>query len=135
MNRHTIMGNLGADPESKVTDSGMVITTFRVATNDKWKDKDTKELKQRTEWHRVVTFGKLAETCRDYLSKGREIMAEVPSQTTSWTDKDNIKRYSTEIKALTVKFIGARPSNAGAKDDTEVPTGVYENDPELQLSK
>ena len=113
VNKVTIMGNLGQDPELKNTNSGQAVATMSVATNEKWKDKSGQD-QERTEWHRVQVWGKTAENCAKYLKKGSKIYAEGKLQTRSWDDKDGVKRYTTEIVAQSVQFLGA-PSGGGAR--------------------
>ena len=108
LNKAIIVGNLGQDPEKKVSDNGTVITTFSVATTEKWKDKNSGETTEQTEWHRVVTFRRLAEICADYLRKGSKVYIEGKLQTRSW-DKDGMKIYSTEIVAQEMKMLDSKP--------------------------
>lgn len=103
MNKAIICGNLGRDPESRQTKSGTAVTNLRVATTHRVKRNDTWE--DQTEWHRVVTFGKTAENCAKFLEKGRKVLIEGRIQTSSY-EKDGEKRYSTEIVADTVQFLG-----------------------------
>lgn len=104
VNKVILVGRLGADPEVRYTPDGLMVTNFRLATDEQWKDKSG-EKAQRTEWHRIVTFGKLAEICGNYLAKGRLVYIEGRIQTRSWDDKDGIKRYSTEIIALNMQML------------------------------
>lgn len=104
LNRVDIIGRLGADPEAKTIASGTAVTRLSVATSDVWTDKDGQK-QERTEWHRVVIWGKLAETCAKYLQKGRLVFVSGQIQTRSWEDQDGVKRYSTEIVAKEVKFL------------------------------
>ncbi len=104
VNKVILVGRLGADPEVRYTQDGAMVTNFRLATDEQWKDK-TGERVQRTEWHRIVTFGKLAEICGNYLSKGRLVYIEGRIQTRSWDDKDGNKRYATEIIALNMQML------------------------------
>jgi len=107
VNKAILIGNLGADPEARYTQSGAAVTNFRIATSEKWTGKDGQP-QERTEWHRIVTFGRLAETCRDYLSKGRQVYVEGRIQTRQWEVRDGNKRWTTEIVAQTVRFLGSR---------------------------
>ena len=107
VNKAILIGNLGADPEARYTQGGAAVTNFRIATSEKWTGKDGQP-QERTEWHRIVTFGRLAETCRDYLSKGRQVYVEGRIQTRQWEDRDGNKRWTTEIVAQTVRFLGSR---------------------------
>ncbi|MBI3753195.1 MAG: single-stranded DNA-binding protein [Deltaproteobacteria bacterium] len=125
LNKVMLIGNLGADPEIKYTPSGTAIANFRIATSERWKDKDGK-VQERTEWHRIVTFGKLAETCGEYLAKGKQVYIEGRIQTRSWDDKDGNKKYMTEIVAGTMQMLG-RADTGGATgpaapgDSTVIP--------------
>ncbi len=116
VNKVILIGNLGADPEMKQTPSGMQIAQLRIATTDVWTDKNTGQKQERTEWHRVVVYDKLASICERYLSKGRQVYIEGSLQTRSWEDKQTgQKRYMTEIKAREMKMLGGRPEGvAGA---------------------
>lgn len=104
-NRVTILGNLAAKPELRQTKSGTAVTTIRVATNEVSTDADGARV-EKTEWHSVVVFGKTAESCEKYLDKGRTVLVEGKLQTREWEDKDGNKRYSTEILASSVQFVG-----------------------------
>ena len=105
INKVILVGNLGADPEARYTQSGSPVTNFRIATSERWTGRDGQP-QERTEWHRIVTFGKLAEHCRDYLSKGRQVYVEGRIQTREWQDRDGNRRWTTEIVAQTVQFLG-----------------------------
>jgi single-strand DNA-binding protein len=113
INKVIIVGNLGADPEIRYTPSGAAIAKFRVATSEDWKDKTTGEKKERTEWHRITVFGKLGEICGEYLSKGRQVYVEGRLQTSSYEDKEGVKRYSTDIIASDVQFLGSKEGGGG----------------------
>jgi single-strand DNA-binding protein len=112
VNKCILVGRLGSDPEARYSQSGKAVTNFGLATNEYWTDKSTGEKKERTEWHRIVTFGKLAEICRDNLAKSRQVYVEGRLQTRSWNDNDGVKRYTTEIVAQTVRFLGSKPQSA-----------------------
>jgi len=107
INKAIIVGRVGKDPEIKYFQDGTAVTNFTVATSEEWKDKTTGEKKDRTEWHRIVTYKGLAETCAKYLSKGKQIYLEGRIQTRSW-EKDGINRYTTEIIADKVQFLGSK---------------------------
>jgi single-strand DNA-binding protein len=111
VNKVILVGNLGADPEVRYTPSGTKVTSFRIATTGNRKDKDGNWQKQ-TEWHPIVTFGKLADVCGEYLAKGKQVYVEGRLQTSSWEDKDGQKRFKTEIIASDMKMLG---SKGGAK--------------------
>ncbi|MFC1812353.1 single-stranded DNA-binding protein [Thermodesulfobacteriota bacterium] len=107
MNKAILIGNLGRDPEISYTPSGMAVAKFSIATSEKWKDKNTGEMQEHTEWHRITTFGRLAEICEKYLYKGKQVCIEGRIKTSSW-EKDGITRYTTGIIASTMKMLGAR---------------------------
>ncbi|MBW1685814.1 MAG: single-stranded DNA-binding protein [Deltaproteobacteria bacterium] len=111
VNRVTLIGNLGRDPELRYTQSGQAVTNFSIATNEKWKDKDG-QLQERTEWHRINVWGKSAENCAQYLAKGRSVYIEGRIQTREWEDKEGNKRQTTEIVAQFVQFLGGRGEGA-----------------------
>ena len=108
INKVIIVGNLGRDPEVSYVPSGAAVAKFSVATSEEWKDKNTGEKKERTEWHRITAWGKLGEICGEYLSKGRQVYVEGRLQTRSYDDKEGVKRYSTEIVASDMKMLESR---------------------------
>ncbi|MBT4792090.1 MAG: single-stranded DNA-binding protein [Halobacteriovoraceae bacterium] len=110
VNKVILLGRLGQDPELKYTPSGAAVCNFSLATTESWNDKSSGQKQERTEWHRVVVWGKLAELCNQYLAKGRQAFVEGRLQTRSWDDKSGQKRYTTEINATTVQFIGGQAS-------------------------
>ena len=120
INKVILIGNLGRDPEVRYTPDGTAVANFSIATSDEWTDKATNEKKERTEWHRIVAFGRLGEICGEYLSKGRQVYIEGKLQTRSW-EKDGVTRYTTEIVAFTVQFLGSKDSA-----DTYRPPGPAE---------
>ena len=105
LNKAMIIGRLGQDPEVRTTQGGTRVATLSIATSEKWKDKNGQK-QERTEWHRVVAWGRTAEIARDYLKKGSQVYIEGPIQTREWEDKDGQKRYTTEIKALQLTMLG-----------------------------
>jgi len=107
VNKVMLIGRLGGDPEVKYTPDGLMITNFTLATDEQRKDKNGERI-QKTEWHRIVTFGKLAEICGNYLSKGRLVFIEGRIQTRAWEDKEGIKRYTTEIIAGNMQMLEAK---------------------------
>ena len=117
VNKVILIGNLGKDPELKYTPSGSAVATFSLATTERWADKSGQR-QDRTEWHNIVAWGKLAELCNQYLKKGRSAYIEGRISTRSWDDKDGNKKYKTEIVALTVQFLGG-PGNAGSVSGSE----------------
>ena len=106
VNKVILIGNLGRDPELRYTKNGQAVANFSLATNERWKDKDGQS-QERTEWHRIVTWGKTAELCAQYLAKGRTTYLEGRLQTREYEDKDGIKRYTTEVVAQNVTFLGS----------------------------
>jgi single-strand DNA-binding protein len=112
VNKVILIGNLGADPELRQTQSGMAVANLRLATTDNRKDRDGNR-QERTEWHRIVAFGRTAELCGQYLSKGRQVYIEGRLQTRSWDDRDGNKRYSTEIVADNVTFLSGGDRSGG----------------------
>ncbi len=106
INKVILVGRLGANPELRYTPGGQGVANFNMATSEQWTDKTGKK-QERTEWHRIVVWGKLAELCSQYLAKGRQAYVEGRLQTRSWDDKEGIKRYTTEVVAQTVQFLGA----------------------------
>lgn len=111
VNKVIILGRLGKDPELKYTPTGMAVCNLTLATSESWADKSGQK-QERTEWHRVVVWGKLAELCNQYLTKGRQAFIEGALQTRSWDDKNGQKQYMTEIVAKTVQFIGGASTGA-----------------------
>jgi single-strand DNA-binding protein len=105
VNKAILVGNLGSDPEMRYTPSGQGVCEFRVATNESWNDKNGQR-QERTEWHRIVVWGKRAEVCSKYLAKGRSVYVEGRIQTRTYDDKEGNKRYITEIVAQDVQFLG-----------------------------
>lgn len=106
VNKVIIIGRLGQEPEMRNTQGGQSVCNFSVATTESWKDKATGQKQEKTEWHKIVTWGKTAELCNQYLSKGKQLYLEGKLQTRSWEDKEGQKKYSTEIVASSVQFIG-----------------------------
>jgi single-strand DNA-binding protein len=113
INKVILVGNLGADPETRYTPSGTAITNLRIATTESWKDRQTGEQVEKTEWHRVVMFDRLAEISAEYLKKGSQVYIEGQLQTRKWQAQDGSDRYSTEIRARDMQMLGGRPG-AGA---------------------
>lgn len=117
VNKVIIVGRLGADPEVKTVGNGNTVARLSVATSENWTDRDGQR-QERTEWHRVVVWGKMAETCGKYLSKGRQVYVEGRLQTRPWEDQQGQKRYTTEIVASQVQFLGGGGSfKEDAQDD------------------
>lgn len=136
VNKVILVGHLGADPEMKFTQGGQPVCSFRLATNEVWTDKSGQRQEQ-TEWHSIVVWGKTAELCNQYLSKGRQAYLEGKIKTRQWQDKEGQTRYTTEIVADVVRFLGggadgpstpktgakpaAAPSNQGSFSDDDIP--------------
>lgn len=112
VNKVILVGNLGADPETRYAPSGDAICNLRIATTDTWKDKATGDKKEATEWHRVVFFGKLAEIAGQYLKKGSPVYIEGKLQTRKWQDKEGRDQYTTEIRADQMKMLGGKPEQS-----------------------
>ncbi|MBC8554715.1 MAG: single-stranded DNA-binding protein [Candidatus Brocadiales bacterium] len=110
LNKAMLIGRLGHKPEVKYTETGKAVCNFSVATSENWKDKNG-EKKENTEWHNIVVWGKLAETCGQYLDKGRQVFIEGKMQTRSWEDEHAQKRHSTEVNADSVQFLGGMALN------------------------
>ena len=131
VNKALLIGRLGADPEVRYTPDGTMVVNFRLATDLQWKDKSGEKI-QRTEWHRIVAYGKLAEICSNYLSKGKLIFIEGRIQTRSWEDKDGVKRSTTEIVASNMQMLdskGQTRSQEAAVDDQTLASAGSESAP------
>jgi len=107
VNKVILIGNLGKDPELRYTPGGQAVGSFSLATSEKWRDKDGNP-QDKTEWHNIVVWGRQAEIAKEYLAKGRQVYIEGRIQTRSWEDKDGNKRYTTEIVAQRLQFLGSR---------------------------
>jgi single-strand DNA-binding protein len=147
INKVILVGNLGQDPEIRYTADGRPIANFSIATSESWKDKNSGEKREKTEWHRVVVFGKLAEICGEYLSKGRQVYIEGKLQTRKWQGQDGQDRYTTEIVIDsfngTMQMLGTREGGGGGprpaaggggggshQQDQGYPQQPYQNDKE-----
>jgi single-strand DNA-binding protein len=117
INKVIIVGNLGQDPETRYMPSGSAVTNFTVATNESWKDKQTGEQKDRTEWHRVAMFNRLAEIAAEYLRKGSQVYIEGKLRTRKWQGQDGNDRYTTEIIADEMQMLGGRGGAGGGGGD------------------
>jgi single-strand DNA-binding protein len=113
VNKVILVGNVGRDPELRYTQGGQPVASFSIATNERFKDKDG-NWKDRTEWHRIVAWARLAEICGEYLRKGSQVYVEGRIQTRDWEDKEGNKRQTTEIVALSMQMLGRRGGDAGA---------------------
>lgn len=121
LNKCIFIGNLGREPESRTFQDGSAVSNFSIACTDTWKDKQTGEKKEMTEWVRISTFGKLAEICNQYLKKGQQVYIEGSLRARKWTDKDGQARYTTEIRADVMKMLGSKASSQSAPDDGYTP--------------
>jgi single-strand DNA-binding protein len=126
VNKVIIVGNLGRDPEMRTFPSGDRVANVTIATTDRWKDKTSGEMKEATEWHRVVFNGRLAEIAGEYLRKGSQVYVEGSLRTRKWTDKDGVEKFTTEIRADEMKMLGKREGmgSPGGEDD-----GGYDSAP------
>jgi single-strand DNA-binding protein len=113
INKVILVGNLGADPETRYLPSGKPVTNIRIATSDSWKDKQTGDQQERTEWHAIVLFDKLAEISAEYLRKGSQVYIEGALRTRKWQDKEGKDRYTTEIVARDMQMLGGRGGGGG----------------------
>ena len=137
VNKVILVGNLGRDPELRYTQNGQAVANFSLATTDRWNSREGQR-EERTEWHRIVAWGKTAELCAQYLGKGRSVYIEGRIQSREWEDKEGQKRNTTEIVAQTVQFLGGRGGSAGGGSDfgdpppsndqgtSSAPQGKYE---------
>jgi single-strand DNA-binding protein len=134
VNKVILLGNLGRDPEVRFTQGGTPVANFTMATTDRWSD-PSGEKKEKTEWHRVVVWGKQAEIAGEYLRKGRPVFIEGSLQTREWTDREGNKRYTTEVRAQRLQLLGRPDDRAGAaaggppaEEAPEAPGGYAEDD-------
>ena len=125
VNKVILLGHLGADPEVRYTQSGTAVANLRLATNESYVDKTTGERTERTDWHRVVAWGKLAEIVGQYLSKGRQIYVEGQLQTRQWQDKEGNTRYTTEVRAGDLVMLGGRGGAPGEEGSAPSEEGQY----------
>ena len=133
VNKVILLGNLGRDPEVRFTQGGTPVANFTMATTDRWND-PSGEKKEKTEWHRIVVWGKQAEIAGEYLKKGRPVFVEGSLQTREWTDRDGNKRYTTEVRAQRLQLLG-RPDDRGGSgggaapaEDAGEPAGSFAED-------
>ena len=128
INKVILIGNLGRDPEVRYTADGTAVASFSIATSENWTDKGSGEKKERTEWHRIVAWRRLGEICGEYLSKGKSVYVEGKLQTRSW-EKDGVTRYTTEIVASTVQFLGSRDGGDGNRSYSNPPPPSAQDSP------
>lgn len=126
VNKVILIGRLGADPEIRYTPSGAPVATFRIATSEAWTNKDGQK-EERTEWHRVVAWRKLAEISSEYLSKGKQVYIEGKLQTRSWEDREGRKRWTTEIVAINMQMLGS-PTDQEKIPQEDIPAGISEGE-------
>ena len=131
VNKVILVGNLGADPELRYTNTGTAVANFRIATNDTWTDKNG-EKQERTEWHAIVAWGKLGEICGKYLKKGRPVYVEGRLQTRQWEDQQGNKRFTTEVVAQTMQMLGRPGEGAGESGGANEPGGEAAWEPRPQ---
>jgi single-strand DNA-binding protein len=124
INKVILVGNLGQDPQSRAMPSGKAVVNLRIATTDQWRDKQTGENKENTEWHTVVMFDRLAEIAAEYLRKGSQVYIEGKLRTRKWQDKEGNDRYSTEVVANDMQMLGGRGGGGGGGGG-----GSYEREP------
>jgi single-strand DNA-binding protein len=118
LNKVQLIGHLGADPESRFTTSGSAVANLTIATNESWRSAEG-DTKEKTEWHRVVIFGKMAETAAEYMKKGQLVYIEGRLQTRSWEDKDNIKRYTTEVLCDSFTMLGRKTQDGSSASSSK----------------
>ena len=121
INKVIVVGNLGADPDARYMPNGNAVTNISVATSESWKDKETGDRQERTEWHRVVFFGRLAEIASEYLKKGSQVYVEGRLKTRKWEDKEGNDRWTTEIVANEMQMLGERISSSSYTDSFSAP--------------
>ena len=132
VNKVILIGHLGADPEISTTQGGTALAKFRIATTDTWKDRSTGERQERTEWHSIVAWDKLAQICGEYLHKGKMVYVEGSLQTRSWDDANGQKRYKTEIKANNILMLSPRTDGAAREYPHAVaPAGTPDEDDDV----
>lgn len=129
INKVILVGNLGQDPDTRYMPSGSAVTNLRIATSEQWKDKQTGEQKERTEWHNVAMFGRLAEIAAEYLRKGSQVYIEGKLRTRKWQDKQGNDRWTTEVIADEMQMLGGRGGGGGpapmSSQDSSPPGGNY----------
>lgn len=121
VNKVIIVGNLGRDPETRYMPNGDAVTNIAVATTESWKDKQTGEKKELTEWHRITFYRKLAEIAGQHLKKGSQVYVEGRLQTRKWTDKEGVERYTTEIIADSMQMLGSKQGGNAHQNDDDAP--------------
>ena len=127
VNKVILVGNLGADPETRSMPSGMTVTNIRIATSESWKDKTSGAQQEKTEWHSIALFGRLGEISAEYLRKGSQVFIEGKLRTRKWQDKQGNDRYTTEIIADNMQMLGARGGGAAAAGERAASTASRED--------
>lgn len=131
INKVILVGNLGADPETRYMPSGAAVTNIRIATSESWKDKNTGEQQERTEWHSIAFFGRLAEIAGEYLHKGSQVYVEGSLRTRKWQDKEGNDRYTTEVIATEMQMLGGRggeQKQSAQPKPTQPPKQQFDDD-------
>ena len=123
INKVILVGNLGADPDTRYMPSGKAVTNIRVATSESWKDKQTGDMQERTEWHSIVLYDKLGEIAAEYLRKGSQVFIEGALRTRKWQDKEGKDRYTTEVIADQMQMLGGRGGGGGGSMEPREPRG------------
>jgi single-strand DNA-binding protein len=137
VNKVLLIGRLGNNPEIRYTPSGAAVANFNMATNESWNDKNGQK-QERTEWHRIVVWGKLAQLCGEYLAKGRQVYVEGRLQTRQWQDKEGQTKYTTEVIATTIQFLGAageRGASQGTDNRAAPATGGGEDFSQVKMEE
>ena len=134
INKVILVGNLGADPETRYTAAGAAVTNIRVATSESWRDKQSGETQERTEWHRVVFFNRLAEIAGEYLRKGSQVYIEGSIRTRKWQDQSGQDRYTTEVVANEMQMLGGRGGGGQDSFDQRNQGGGFRDKPAAQSS-
>ena len=129
VNKVILVGRLGRDPEIRYTPSGAAVANFTIATSEEWKDKETGEKQERTEWHRIVAWRRLGEICGEYLRKGSQVYIEGKLQTRNWEDRDGNKRYTTEVIAQTMQML----DSSGREGRAETPEERYPSEEPISI--
>ena len=131
VNKSILVGRLGSDPEVRHTAGGTPVANFSVATEERWKDRDSGEQQKRTDWHRIVAWGRLAEICGEHLAKGRQVYVEGRMQTRNWEDRDGNKRSTTEVIASTVQFLDSKSKGPKAQSAEPTPPPMEYSDTDV----
>lgn len=135
INKVILIGNLGNDPDVRYTSGGAAVTNISLATTDSWKDKETGEQQDRTEWHKIVFFGRLAEIVAEYLRKGSQIYVEGRLQTRKWQDKEGKDRYTTEIVGNEMQMLGSRGSSPDMDKSAPPPPAQSQSAPDTKQAE